>query len=129
MRKRILNIFTITLLATVFGQGVAYAQEEGEELPLKPESTVVEKDTVQEIRPAGDELRSDFINPIIITPKTNTVNLLDLNQTPTNVTPAKKSSVAGEKVKEEEPQSNLKFNFIYYLFYKFKVGSSSSGGK
>lgn len=125
MRRRIFNIFTLTLLATVFGQGMAYAQEEGGELPVKPESTVVAKDSVQnEVGNAG-EAKNDFLNSIVITP-IKTPGTTDIELNPLNTVVPKKPALASDKVKEEETQSSFRFNFIYYLFYKFKVGSSSS---
>lgn len=127
MRRRIFNIFTLTLLATVFGQGITYAQEEGGELPVKPESTVVAKDSIQdEIGNAG-EAKNDFLNSIVITPKIKTLGTTDIELNPLNTVVPKKPTLGSDKAKEEETQSSFRFNFIYYLFYKFKVGSSSSG--
>jgi len=126
MRRRIFNIFTLTILATVFGQGMAHAQEEGGELPIKPESTVAVKDSVQgEIGNAG-EAKSDMLSPIVITPKDKLSNNGDVELNPLNIVVPKKPLPVGDKIKEEESQSSFRFNFIYYLFYKFKVGSSSS---
>lgn len=126
MRRKFLNIFTITLLATVCAQGVSYAQEEGEELPIKPqESTVLEKDSIQDDVINAGEAKGDFSSPILIKPKETALLTPDVEIIPNN-TGIKKSVEAGDKVKEQETPSNFKFNFVYYLFYKFKVGSTSS---
>ena len=69
--------------------------------------------------------KGDFINQIVITPREKALLTPDVDLTP-NSTVSKKPVVTDEKIKEQETPSNLKFNFIYYLFYKFKVGSTSA---
>lgn len=126
MRRKFLHIFTLTLLATICAQGVSYAQEEGEEMPVKQqESTILEKDSIQDDAANAGEAKSDFGNPIIIKPKERALLTPDVEILPNNSAP-KKPALSGEKVKDQETPSNFKFNFIYYLFYKFKVGSTSS---
>lgn len=126
MRRKFLHIFTLTLLATVCAQGVSYAQEEGEEMPIKPlETTVLEKDSIQDDGANAGEAKGDFANPIIINSREKALLTPDVEIVPNNVS-VKKTVESGEKVKEQETPSNFKFNFIYYLFYKFKVGSTSS---
>ncbi len=126
MRRKVLHIFTLSLLVTVCTQGISYAQEEGAEMPLKQqESTVLEKDSIQDDAATAGEAKGDFVNPILIRPKEKALLTPDVEIIPNN-TPVKKSEDLSDRAKEPEAQSNLKFNFIYYLFYKFKVGSSSS---
>lgn len=126
MRRKVLHIFTLSLLVTICTQGVSYAQEEGAEMPLKQqESTVLEKDSIQDDAAVAGEAKGDFVNPILIRPKEKALLTPDVEIIPNN-SAVKKTVESGEKGKEQEAQSNLKFNFIYYLFYKFKVGSSSS---
>lgn len=126
MRRRFLHIFTFTLLATVCAQGVSYAQEEGEEMPIKQqENTVLEKDSIPDDGTNAGEIKGDFINQILITPKEKAILTPDIEILPNN-SAIKKPALEGNKIKEQETPSNFKFNFIYYLFYKFKVGSTSS---
>lgn len=126
MRRKFLHIFTLSLLATVCAQGVSYAQEEGEEMPIKQqETTVLEKDSIQDDGVNAGEAKGDFANPIVINAREKALLTPDVEIVPNNAS-AKKPVESGEKVKDQETPSNFKFNFIYYLFYKFKVGSTSS---
>lgn len=130
MRRKLLYIFTLTLLATVCVQSISHAQEEGEELPIRPiEASSAEKDSIQDEVSNAGESKGDFLNPIVITPKDTRLLTPDVDPTvnTNNTTGSKPSDESADKVKESDTPSNLKFNFIYYLFYKFKVGSSTSG--
>lgn len=127
MRRKFLHIFALTLLTSICVQGVSYAQEEGEEMPIKPqENTVLEKDSIPDDGSnAGEMTKGDFVNEILITPREKPLLTPDTEVLPNN-SATKKPALESNKIKEQETPSNFKFNFIYYLFYKFKVGSTSS---
>ena len=128
MRRRFLHIFTITLLTTCLVEYSAVAQE-GEEIPEKQETEVlIEKDSVREVNVESElPTKGDFSAPIVISPKEPRTLLPEGETLPIRSQNQGKKETANEKDKEEGA-SNLRFNFIYYLFYKFKVGSSSTSG-
>lgn len=127
MRRKILHIFTITLLSTLIVETSAFAQEGGDELPVK-QSTVLEKDTIPIEDDVVEEVKGDLLSPIVITPKEKALLTPEGENTIQKPVVTKKpaANTAGEKAKEQENSSNLSFNFVYYLFYKFKVGASST---
>lgn len=124
MQRKFVHIFTLTLLSLCLIEAQSYAQE-GEELPVKQESPVLEKDSLINEDSIVEEPKSDMLSPVLITPKSR--NLLlpegELNTPKSTVKPA--PSTSGEKAKEAENAPSLRFNLLYYLFYKVKVGSSS----
>lgn len=129
MRRKFLHIFTITLLTTCFVEYSAVAQE-GVEIPEKQDTEVItEKDSTRgESTESEIPVKGDFTTPIVINPKEPRTLFPEGENVPSRTqTPGKKETTANEKEKDES-SSNLKFNFIYYLFYKFKVGSSSTSG-
>lgn len=129
MQKRFTNIFTITLLSIcLFGANV-YAQE-GEDIPEKQESEVLEKDSVSNEEVGLEEPKGE-IPAIVITPASKDQRLLlpegDINIAKPSVKPVTPTN--GDKLKEQDSKSpSLRFNLLYYLFYKVKVGSTSASG-
>jgi len=127
MRKKFIHIFTITLLSTCLIEATSYAQEAGEDdLPIKQETPVLEKDSVSQEESVVEEPKSDMLTPVLITPKGR--NLLTPENEANSPKPTNKTTpnTNGDKVKQEESSPNLRFNLLYYLFYKVKVGSTSS---
>ena len=123
MRRKFIHIFTITLLATCFVGQSAFAQE-GEEEPEKQETTVLEKDSIPEGGMVQEEPKGDLSTPIVITPKEPRTLFPEGDMVPVRQQGQQKKQNTTETEKDkEENTSNLRFNFIYYLFYKFKVGS------
>ena len=114
MRRKFTNIFTVIILTTLAGVP-AFAQE-GELGEERQEIPVVERDSIN-TELSLEENRTDLGTPILITPKIPATTPAE-NQNKGKL--AKPDSVS-EKAKEEEAPSNLSFNFVYYLFYKFKV--------
>ncbi len=127
---RVRYSYSILLLALgAFGVPHIMQAQEGEIIQEKSEtSVVIVKDSipnngersVEEIRGQSDVLPVGPM-PQINFPKIPTPEpLLEKD--------SKKPSVeSSEKSKAEESQSNLSFNFIYYLFYKFKLVDSTDG--
>lgn len=125
MQRKFIHIFTITLLSLCLVEARAYAQE-GEELPIKPDNTVIEKDSINTEEQVVEEPKGDMLTPIVITPKSRDLLSPDseLNTPKSSTKPA--SDVNGDKAKEDDNSPNLRFNLLYYLFYKVKVGSSTN---
>ena len=129
MQRKFIHIFTITLLSVCLINVQSYAQEgeESEELPVKQESPVLEKDSVGMEESVVEEPKGDMLTPILITPKNRNLLLPEGEQNnPKSSTAKPNPTNAGEKAKEAENAPNLRFNLLYYLFYKVKVGSTSS---
>lgn len=127
MRRKFIHIFTITLVAVCVMQSTAHAQE-GEDLPEKPRTSTRENDTIPIIEDDLSEVSKSDELPAVILP---TQEAQRLSSEKDNFIPAKSTNrksvpVKVEKAKEDENTSNLRFNFLYYLFYKVKVGSSST---
>ena len=125
MQRKFIHIFTVTLLSVCLIDVNAYAQEAGEDdLPIKPEMSVLEKDSIITEEGGVEEPKSDMLTPVVITPRGR--NFL-IPENEANSKPVKKSSpkTNGDKEKQEESAPNLRFNLLYYLFYKVKVGSST----
>lgn len=123
MQRKFIHIFTIALLSTFFVDVSLFAQE-GEDLPIRPSSANIEKDSVSLEEGNTEELKSDVLPVVTIFPGEQKVPATSGENNPVKPAAKKPEAVAGEK--EQENPSNLSFNFIYYLFYKFKVGSTSS---
>ena len=128
MQRKFIHIFTITLLSLCLINVQTYAQEgeESEELPVKQEAPVLEKDSVGTEESVVEEPKSDMLTPILITPRNRNLLLPEGEQNSPKTSTAKPAPAnAGEKTKEAENAPNLRFNLLYYLFYKVKVGSTS----
>ena len=144
MRRKLIHIFTITLLSL---GSQAYAQQESEGLPVSPENTETEKDTIstkcccacsypledteiEEDTISTDEIvteesGADMLTPNAATPaKINNVLLAEAE--PDTPKPSTKSIPIITRDKEAENAPKLRFNLLYYLFYKVKVGVASS---
>lgn len=114
MFKKVLRIFTFAILGMTLHSFGTVAQEQGEEvlLPLpKP------------INIAQDSLTGDFAQenkPQTIQLGINSKSLLpEVGISQTNKLPENKASQS-KIAKKDDSQSNLSFNFLYYIFYKFK---------
>ena len=147
MRRKFIHIFAITLLSLCWAGSQAYAQEQSEGLPVRPENTETEKDTISTKccctcsgRLEDTELEEDTISTDEMVTEEPGADMLS----PNAATPAKVSNVLlaeGEvdtpkpftkfipittREKEAENAPKLRFNLLYYLFYKVKVGAASS---
>jgi hypothetical protein len=114
MFKKVFRIFTFGILGMTLHSFGTVAQEQGEEvlLPLpKP------------VNIAQDSLISDFaLENKSQTSHTNSnlkVVLPEVGVTQTNKLPENKANQS-KIAKKDDSQSNLSFNFLYYIFYKFK---------
>ena len=129
MQRKFIHIFTVTLLSICLIETNSYAQEAGEDdLPIKPESSVVEKDSINTNTEEGavEEPKSDMLTPVVITPKGRSYLIPDGETNSQKPTKKLNPSTNGEKAKQEEGSQSLKFNLLYYLFYKVKVGTSGT---
>lgn len=145
MRRKFIHIFAITLLSLYWVGSQAYAQEQSEGLPVRPENT--EKDTIstkcccacsghledtelEEDTISTDEMVTEasggnMLSPNAATPaKVN--NVLLAEGEPDTPKPSTKSIPITTRDKEAENAPKLRFNLLYYLFYKVKVGAASS---
>ena len=147
MRRKFIHIFAITLLSLCWVGSQAYAQQESEGLPVRPENTETEKDTVstkcccacsypledtelEEDTISTDEMVTeepgvDMLAPNVATPA-KTSNVLLAEGEPDTPKPSTKSIPIATRQKEAENTPKLRFNLLYYLFYKVKVGAASS---
>ena len=147
MRRKFIHIFTITLLSLCWVGWQAYAQQESEGLPVRPENTETEKDTVSTKccctcsgRLEDTELEEDTIftdEPVteesaggMLAPNAATSakisNVLLAEGEADTPKPFTKSIPTTTREKEAENAPKLRFNLLYYLFYKVKVGAASS---
>uniref|UniRef100_UPI004048876A hypothetical protein n=2 Tax=Roseivirga sp. TaxID=1964215 RepID=UPI004048876A len=114
MFKKVLRIFTFGILGMTLHSFGTVAQEQGEEvlLPL-PKPVNIAQDSLtgdfsQENKPQSVQLG---MNSKSLLPE---VGISQTNKLPENK--ANQSKIA----KKDDSQSNLSFNFLYYIFYKFK---------
>lgn len=125
MRRKFIHIFTLTLLSLSLIGVQSYAQE-GEELPVvKQEEPVLEKDSVTTEEEVVEEPKGDMLTPILITPRNRNLLVPEGEQNNPKREKPSNTPVNGDKAKESENAPNLRFNLLYYLFYKVKVGSTS----
>ncbi len=128
MRTKISNIAFIVALGTFLVPGMLQAQE-GEDIPEKTETTeVIAKDTL----PTSGELAVEEVKANSDVVPVGPSPMLDFTKIPASeplLEKEEKKPAIGTvvKPKSEESQSNLSFNFIYYLFYKFKLVDSTDG--
>lgn len=114
MFKKVLRIFTFGILGMTLHSFGTVAQEQGEEvlLPLPKPLNITQdsliSDFTQENKSPSLQLNSNLKSLI---PE---VGVSQTNKLPENK--ANQSKIA----KKDDSQSNLSFNFLYYIFYKFK---------
>lgn len=116
MGKRLLRIIGFGVLGVSLHSVAIMAQEQGEDIlipVIKNESAAQDSINAADF---GPENRHEVqINAA------GTTKLLspDFNKTSPEKSSDKKND-STKAVKKEESQSNLSFNFLYYIFYKFK---------
>lgn len=115
MLKKVVRLFTFGILGMTLHSFGVIAQEQGEEvlLPL-PKPMTATQDSL---------LTNDFVpeNKTFVGLEGNVnksqnqeIAILQLNKGLEN------KATQPKVVKKDENQSNLSFNFLYYIFYKFK---------
>ncbi|MFT6969464.1 MAG: hypothetical protein ACJAXX_000021 [Roseivirga sp.] len=110
MFKRVVRLFMFGILGMIFHSIGIVAQEQGEEvlLPLpKPMTSSQDSILMNEFTPENKEL-TDSEGAVIRQPRQ------EANK------PLKIKLVQPKLIKKDDSQSNLSFNFLYYIFYKFK---------
>ena len=123
-----LNILILFAFGVLLTPGALVAQEGDIRQEEKSEvNQVIQKDSVPNsgasIQRSGEN--SDML-PIGPIPQVGLPKVPPVVESPDNS--EKKLTIGnGEKVKPQEPQSDFTVNFIYYLFYKFKLVDSTDG--
>lgn len=147
MPGKLIHIFAIALLSLCWVGSQAYAQQESEGLPVRPENTEnerdtvstkcccacsgrledteIEEDTISTDEPVTEESGADMLSPNAATPAKMS-NVLLAEGEPDTPKPSTKSIPISTRQKEAENAPKLRFNLLYYLFYKVKVGAASS---
>ena len=144
MRRKFIHIFSITLLSLCWLGSQAYAQEQSEGLPVRPENTEkdtistkccctcsghledteIEEDTISTDEMVTEESMADMLAPNAATPAK--VNVFLAEGEADTPKPSTKFIPITTRQKEAENAPKLRFNLLYYLFYKVKVGAASS---
>ena len=129
MRGKFSNIVLILTLGAFLAPQISQAQE-GQENPEKTEAlkTVLLDSTANSGELTIEENRdqSDAL-PLGPMPQLN-LSKIPVSEQPSIQKEEKKIlSREGDKAKVEESPSNLSFNFLYYLFYKFNLADSTDG--
>ncbi|MFT7055117.1 MAG: hypothetical protein ACI9Z3_000047 [Roseivirga sp.] len=114
MFKKVLRIFTFGILGMTLHSFGTVAQEQGEEvlLPLPKPINITQDSIVSDF---AQENKSQI-------PQTGINNKALLQEVGINQTLKVPENKANQSkvVKKDDSQSNLSFNFLYYIFYKFK---------
>lgn len=126
------NFFNIVLFITVGAIGIPNLSnaQEGELIEEKTESLeIIPQDSLPVLSGSqeGGSLENADILPIGVGPMPD-LNLSKVPLMESNIDGDGEKfndPISNEKSKIEEPQSNHSFNFIYYLFYKFKLADSA----
>jgi len=125
MQKKILNIILVFVVGAFVIPNLSLAQE-GEVIEEKSETSDPLPQDSLPISEASQEEGQEIFDVLPVGPLPNLkLSKVPFVETVINKEDKKLSPKSGEKIKTEEPQSNHSFNFIYYLFYKFKLADSS----
>jgi hypothetical protein len=122
MQRKFFNIILFFVVGVIGIPNLSQAQEGG---GIEEKSETIQQDSLQILSESpedGSQENSDML-PVGPMPDFNLskVPVVDSNF---DKEEKKNSNGVNEKIKAEEPQSNHSFNFIYYLFYKFKLADS-----
>ena len=111
MSRQLLRIFTFGILGMSIHSMSALGQE-GEEvlIPIPRYENITLKDSVPS---------ADFISESKKETRTNLFGNILVN-TSSQEKPLEKKDNKQKVIDKDETQSNLSFNFLYYIFYKFK---------
>jgi hypothetical protein len=114
MFKKVIRIFTFGILGMTLHSFGTVAQEQGEEvlLPLPKPVNIAQDSLISDFTPENKPQTSHTNSNLkVVLPE---VGVTQTNKLPENK--ANQSKIA----KKDDSQSNLSFNFLYYIFYKFK---------
>lgn len=127
MQRNFFNIILFFVVGAIGIPNLSQAQE-GEVMEGKSEnSEVIRQDSLPILSESPEDGSQENYDILPIGPMPNfnlsKVPLLEPNFDKGD----RKNNTNNEKIKSEGPQSNHSFNFIYYLFYKFKLADSTDG--
>jgi hypothetical protein len=115
MFKKVIRLFTFGILGMTLHSFGTSAQEQGEEvlLPL-PKPITATQDSLL-VNDFGIENKSlSLIEGNVI------INRSQETNAPLQTKPSELKLNQPKNVKKDDNQSSLSFNFLYYIFYKFK---------
>jgi hypothetical protein len=128
MQRRFFNIILFFVVGAIGIPNLSQAQE-GEVIEEKSEnSETIPQDSLPLLSESPEDGSHDNSDILPVGPMPD-FNLSKAPLVEPNYDKDEKKNNIGtnDKLKNEEPQSNHSFNFIYYLFYKFKLADSTDG--